>query len=257
MNDLENVLYAVLDHRLKEHGREGLSLRLLLRAVLGYMRTMETDLLDVGCRTFASALGRHHGTVARLLRALEAASDGILTKVSDARGRNADTYLVQLPQHYEQLARDLSWRSGKIYGIRPVFRVLGDVAALSYEAIERGRFPPTTADIVRSTALSRSAVDKALAEMAAHNMIQRTDGRWFLVAAAGLNDLARRLGALDDAAEQITRHRLQRARWHVWLDRHFSPALSETDLYDAETETHWLPPDDDDDAYPVYVWTAA
>jgi hypothetical protein len=48
VNDLENVLYAVLDHRLKERGRAGLSLRLLLRAVLGYMRTMETDLLDVG-----------------------------------------------------------------------------------------------------------------------------------------------------------------------------------------------------------------
>ena len=67
VNDLENVLYAVLDHRLKERGREGLSLRLLLRAVLGYMRTMETDLLDVGCRTFATALGKHHGTIARLL----------------------------------------------------------------------------------------------------------------------------------------------------------------------------------------------
>lgn len=257
VNDLENVLYAVLDHRLKEQGREGVSLRLLLRAVLGYMRTMETELLDVGCRTFASALGKHHGTVARLLRILESASDGILTKVADARGRNADTYLVQLPQHFEQLARDLSWRTGKIYGIRPVFRVLGDVAALVYESIERGRVSPTTADIVRSTGLSRSAVDKALAEMAAHNMIERTGGRWFLVAATGLSDLARRLGALDDAAEQITRHRLQRARWHAWLDRHLSPELSETELYDAETETHWLPPDNDDGAYPGYVWKAA
>lgn len=242
VNDLENVLYAVLDHRLKEHGREGVSLRLLLRAVLGYMRTMETDLLDVGCRTFASALGKHHGTVARLLRALESASDGILTKVSDARGRNADTYLVQLPQHFEQLARDLSWRTGKIYGIRPVFRVLGDVAALVYEAIERGRVSPTTADIVRSTGLSRSAVDKALAEMAAHNMIERTDGRWLLVAATGLNDLARRLGALDDASEQITRHRLQRARWHAWLDRNLFPDLAEHEVADRDTDIYWIPP---------------
>lgn len=257
VNDLENVLYAVLDHRLKERGREGLSLRLLLRAVLGYMRTMETDLLDVGCRTFASALGKHHGTVARLLPALQAASDGILTKVSDARGRNADTYLVQLPLHFEQLARDLSWRPGKIYGIRPVFRVLGDVAALAYEAIERGRRSPTTADIVRSTALSRSAVDKALAEMATHNMIQRSNGRWTVVAATNLTALARRLGALDDAAEQITRHRLQRARWHAWLDRHLVPELSENEVYDAEAEVHWIPPDEDDGTYASHVWQAA
>ncbi|WP_235564165.1 hypothetical protein [Arthrobacter sp. Soil763] len=257
VNDLENVLYAVLDHRLKERGREGLSLRLLLRAVLGYMRTMETDLLDVGCRTFASALGKHHGTVARLLPALQSASDGILTKVSAARGRNADTYLVQLPSHFEQLARDLSWRRGKIYGIRPVFRVLGDVAALTYEAIERGRLSPTTAEIVRSTALSRSAVDKALAEMAAHNMIQRSNGLWTVVVATNLTDLARRLGALDDAAEQITRHRLQRARWHAWLDRHLVPELSENEVYDAEAETYWIPPDEDDGTYAGHVWQAA
>ncbi|WP_231728453.1 hypothetical protein [Arthrobacter sp. EPSL27] len=257
VNDLENVLYAVLDHRLKERGREGLSLRLLLRAVLGYMRTMETDLLDVGCRTFAGALGKHHGTVARLLPALQAASDGILTKVSDARGRNADAYLVQLPPHFEQLARDLSWRPGKIYGIRPVFRVLGDVAALTYECIERGRVSPTTADIVRSTGLSRSAVDKAVAEMATHNMIQRSHGGWTLVAATSLIALARRLGALDDAAEQITRHRLQRARWHAWLDRHLVPELTENEMYDAEADTHWFPPDEDDGTYAGHLWMAA
>lgn len=257
VNDLENVLYAILDHRLKERGREGLSLRLLLRAVLGYMRTMETDLLDVGCRTFASALGKHHGTIARLLHALQSVSDGILTKVSDARGRNADTYLIQLPPHFEQLARDLSWRRGKIHGIRPVFRVLGDVAALTYEAIERGRLSPTTAEIVRSTALSRSAVDKALAEMVAHNMIQRSNGCWTVVAATSLTDLARRLGALDDAAEQITRHRLQRARWHAWLDRNLSPELAEHEVSEPDTDLYWIPPSETELELLGTLWRAA
>lgn len=101
---------------------------------------MVIDLLDVGCRTFATALDKHHGTVSLLLPMLEQASDGILTKIADARGRNTDTYVIQLPQHFEQLARELFWRSGKIHGIRPVFRALGDVAALVYESIERG--PP-------------------------------------------------------------------------------------------------------------------
>jgi hypothetical protein len=242
VNDLENVLYAVLDHRLKERGREGLSLRLLLRAVLGYMRTMETDLLDVGCRTFATALGKHHSTISRLLPMLQQASDGILAKVADARGRNADTYVIQLPQHFEQLARELSWRSGKIHGIRPVFRVLGDVAALVYESIERGRLSPTTAAIVRSTGLSRTAVETALSAMSSFNMIERRHGHWSITAGTSLTALARRLGALDDAAEQISRHRKQRAAWHAWLDRNLMPELAEHEEDELDSDLYWIPP---------------
>jgi hypothetical protein len=257
VNDLENVLYAVLDHRLKERGREGLSLRLLLRAVLGYMRTMETDLLDVGCRTFATAMGKHHGTISRLLPVLEHASDGILSKVSDARGRNADAYVIQLPQHFEQLARELSWRSGKIHGIRPVFRALGDVAALVYEAIERGRLSPTTAGIVRATGLSRTAVETALAAMSSYNMIERRHGHWTITAGTGLTELARRLGALDDAAEQIARHRRQRAAWHAWLDRNLVPALTEQEFEDPDSDRYWIPPSDDELGLLGTLWRVA
>jgi hypothetical protein len=257
VNDLENVLYAVLDHRLQERGREGLSLRLLLRAVLGYMRTMETDLLDVGCRTFATALGKHHGTIARLLPLLQQASDGILTKVSDARGRDADVYVIQLPPHFEELARELSWRSGKIHGIRPVFRVLGDVAALVYEAIERGRLSPTTAAIVRSTGLSRTAVETALGAMSSYNMIERQHGHWTITAGTSLTALARRLGALDDAAEQITRHRKQRAAWHAWLDRHLVPELAEHEVEDPDSDLYWIPPSENELDLVGTLWRVA
>ncbi|MEO5779165.1 MAG: hypothetical protein ABIQ22_05245 [Arthrobacter oryzae] len=242
VNDLENVLYAVLDHRLKERGRKGVSLQLLLRAVLGYLRTTENNYLSVGCRTFAAALGKHHVTIARLLPVLAAASDGILSKVADARGRHADTYLIQLPAHFEPLARELSWRRGKIHGIRPVFRALGDVAALVYEAIERGRLSPTTAEIVRATGLSRTAVDTALATMNSYAMIERRHGHWIITAGTALTDLARRLGALDDAAEQISRHRRQRAAWHAWLDRHLIPEPVEHEIDDPETDLYWIPP---------------
>ncbi|MGO4230982.1 hypothetical protein AB4Y72_19235 [Arthrobacter sp. YAF34] len=257
VNDLENVLYAVLDHRLTERGREGLSLRLLLRAVLGYMRTMETDLLDVGCRTFATAMGKHHGTISRLLPRLQQASDGILTKVADARGRNADTYVIQLPQHFEQLARELSWRRGKIHGIRPVFRALGDVAALVYESIERGRLSPTTAAIVRSTGLSRTAVETALGAMCSYNMIERRHGEWIITAGTSLTALARRLGALDDAAEQIRRHRMQRAAWHAWLDRHLVPILAEHEVEDPESDLFWIPPSESDLDWGGALWRVA
>ena len=190
VNDLENVLYAVLDHRLKERGREGLSLRLLIRGLLGYMRAKETNLVDVGCRTLAVALGKHHVTIARLLPVLVKASDGILSKVFEARHKAADVYLIQLPEQYQQLARELTWRKGKIHAIRPVFRALGDAAALVYEAIERGRHSPTTAEIIRTTGLSRSATDTALATMESLAMIHRDGRTWHIRETTNLTALA-------------------------------------------------------------------
>ncbi|MGY4542580.1 hypothetical protein ACVWY0_002504 [Arthrobacter sp. UYNi723] len=245
VNDLENVLYGVLDHRMMKLGRESLGLRFVFRSLLGYMRTKETDLLDVGCRTLAIALGKHHATIARLLPRLVQISDGIITKVADARRRSADVYLIQLPAHYQQLARELSWRKGKIHGIRHVFRALGEPAALVYEAIERGRYSPTTADIIRATGISRSAVESALAEMSALRMVHRDARSWRLTATTNLSQLAVRLGVMDDVQAQISLYRQQRAAWHAYLDRFLDQAITEMSLHDTEREEHWIPPDDD------------
>lgn len=244
VNDLENVLYGVLDHRLQQRGREGLSLRLLIRGLLGYMRAKETDILDVGCRTLAAAMGKHHVTIARLLPILAAASDGILTKIADARQKAADVYLIQLPEQYQQLARELTWRKGKIHAIRPVFRALGDPAALVYEAIERGRHSPTTAEIVRASGISRNACSAALAEMETLGMIQREGGTW-RTTSVSLRMLADRLGVLDDYLDQISRNRHERAIWHAYLGRFLETHVEEADLYDQEREEHWMRPDED------------
>lgn len=255
VNDLENVLYAVLDHRLRERGREGLSLRLLVRGLLGYMRTKETNLLDVGCRTLAVALGKHHVTIARLLPILVAASDGILTKVADARHKAADVYLIQMPAHYQELARKLTWRKGKMYAVRPVFRALGDAAALVYESIERSRHSPTSAEVIRATGISRSATDHALATMESLGMIHRDGRQWAVTSTANLTNLAARLGVLDDYQAQISRNRRERACWHAYLDRFNTPELQSTEIYDAEIEEHWIPPDESDPW--TYLWAAA
>lgn len=244
VNDLENVLYAVLDHRLKARGREGLSLRFLIRALLAYMRTKETDLLDVGCRTLATAMGKHHVTIARLLPVLVQASDGILTKVADARHKAADVYLIQLPEQYQQLARELTWRKGKIHSIRPVFRALGDAAALVYEGIERGRHSPTSAQIIRNTGISRSTVEKTLTAMEGLGMIHRDGRYWKITATANLRALAERLGVMVDYQAHISRNRRERAAWHAYLDRFLDPRISESDMYDPDREEHWIPPDD-------------
>ncbi len=251
VNDLENVLYAVLDHRFKEGGRKGLSLRLLLRGLLGYMRAKQTPLVDVGCRTLAVALGKHHSTIARLLPILAKASDGILSKVMDARHKSADVYLIQLPDQYQQLARELTWRKGKAHAVRPVFRALGDAAALVYESIERSRHSPTTAEIIRATGISRSATDHALAAMEALAMIHRNGRNWHVRAATNLRSLAIRLGVMDDYQDHISRNRRERAAWHTYLDRFLDAYIDQADLYDPEKEEHWIPPDD------ASLWDAA
>ncbi|WP_458117310.1 hypothetical protein [Arthrobacter sp. D2-10] len=244
-NDLENVLYAVLDARFSQEGRVGISLKLLFRAVLAYVRTNESNVLDVGCRTFAVALGKDHVTISRLLPLLESVSSGVVTRIQRGRGRNADTYLIQLPERFTSIARQLTWRKGKIHAIRPVFRSLGDVAALTYEAIERGRHSPTTADLVRSTGFSRGAIMKALSDMETLHMVRRHHGRWATQSVTDLTALADRLGVTVERQEQITRYRKERARWHAWLDRHLSPELMDTELYDAEVDEYWIPPQDD------------
>lgn len=245
VNDLENILYAVLDHRLQKRGREGLSLRLLIRGLLGYMRARETDILDVGCRTLAVAMGKHHVTIARLLPILVQASDGILTKIANARQKAADVYLIRLPEQYQQLARELTWRKGKIHAIRPVFRALGDAAALAYEAIERSRYSPTTADVVRNSGVSRNACSAALAEMETLGMIQRHGGTW-KTTSVNLRMLAARLGVLDDFLDHIRRNRHERAIWHAYLDRFKTARLVilEADMFEPERDEFWLPPDD-------------
>ncbi|WP_104181673.1 hypothetical protein [Arthrobacter sp. B0490] len=257
VNDLENVLYAILDQRLQDQGRVGISLRFLIRSVLAYMRTNQTNVLDVGCRTFAVALGKDHVTIARLLPTLEAVSAGILTRIDRGRGRNADTYLVQLPHQFEQAARDLTWRKGKIHAIRPVFRVLGDVAALAYEGIERGCHSPTTTDLARATGISRRALTDHLARMEALQMIRRHHGTWEIVATTGLVELADRLGATEDREQQITRYRKERAAWHAWLDRHLLPHLVEHELYDPEVDEYWQPPINDEHQRQRLLWHAA
>jgi hypothetical protein len=256
VNDLENILYAVLDQRFAQHGRLGISLKFLFRAVLAYMRTNQTNMLDVGCRTFAVALGKDHVTIARLLPVLEKATSGILTRIERGRGKNADTYIIHLPQEYETTARQLTWRKGKIHAVRPIFRVLGDLAALTYEAIERGRHSPTTAELVRTTGFSRNAVTTALSEMESLQMLRRHQGRWEIIATTNLSDLAERLGATVERQQQITRYRHERAQWHAWLDRHTDGTIVEADIYDPEAEEYWIPPCNDEDLQ-LSLWSAA
>lgn len=240
INDLENVLYAALDQRIAKSGREGILLRMLIRAVLGFARKKESLVIDVGCRAFALDMGRHHGTIAKLLPRLEKLTDGFIERIERGRGKGADVYLLSLPEQWRATADALSWRKGKIFGIRPVFRVLGDVAALVYENIERARLSPTAAEIVRSTGIGRTAVDKALKTLAELSMIERSRGTWGIVHTTNLSQIADWIGAQDHYEYQLRLVRAQRRDWHARLERHREPAIHEEDLYDQERE-EWDP----------------
>lgn len=245
INDLENVLYSVLDQRLAHTGREGITLRFLIRAVIGFARAKGTLLVDVGCRAFALAMGQHHGTVARLLPRLAKHSGGMLAKIKEAHGTRADAYLLTLPDQWKDLAAATAWRKGKIHGIRPVFRALGAAAALTYEAIERSRHSPTTAEIVRATGLSRPTVTKELTTLAELAMIERCHGTWAIVHTTNLHQLADWLGARDEHETQLRLVKAQRRQWHAYLERFLEPTIREEDIYDQEQEEWdpWIPND--------------
>ena len=243
INDLENVLYSVLDQRLARTGREGITLRFLIRAVLGFARAKGTLLVDVGCRAFALAMGQHHGTIARLLPRLAKYSGGMLSKIENGRGKRADSYLLGCPQQWKTVAAATAWRKGKIHGIRPVFRALGAPAALVYEAVERSRHSPTTAEIVRATGMSRPTVAKELATLAELAMIERHHGTWRLVHTTTLASIAEWLGVQDDYEAQLRLIKAQRRQWHAHLERHMHQEIREEDLYDPERDEYdpWDP----------------
>ena len=240
INDLENVLYAVLDQRLARRGREGITLRFLLRAVLGFARAKESLVVDVGCRAFAVNMGQHHGTIARLLPRLVKYSGGMLSKIEDAQGKKADVYLLSLPEQWKDVAKASAWRKGKIHGIRPVFRALGAPAALVYEFIERGRHSPTTAEIVRSTGLSRPTVAKELNTLAELSMVERHHGTWLIIGTANLGAIAEWLGVYQEYEEHRALVKAQRRQWHAHLERFIEPVIREEDLYDQE-QSEWDP----------------
>lgn len=244
LRDIENVLYSVLDSRFERLGRHSVHLKMGLRALLALARSQESTVIDVGCRSLSLAMGRHHVTVANTLKVLAETTSGVVEKIETGRGTKADTYLLTLPPQFEKTAQRLSWRKGKIYATRPVFWALGDVAALVYEAIERTKKAPTTADIVRATGIGRTAVHKALTTMAELGMIEKHYGAWQLIHTTNLTKLAEALGVQDAYEAKRAAIRAERVLWHQYLARHENQGLNDYEIYDEERDTwnpHWDP----------------
>jgi DNA-binding transcriptional ArsR family regulator len=209
--------------RLKEHAytdsRTGLARRMVLRSLGEAAHMTGSRFVEFGARSIAVATGLDHTTVGFHLRALRSENDGLVTLVEQGRGTKGDLYMLTVPEGVKVAAEDLTWRKGKIHALRPVFRELGLPAAFVYEVLEHSP-GLSTAEIVKLTRLSRTAVSEALEVMAAWNMIARDTTRaWSVVASTSLKDLAEHFGVLEAVAAQLQRYRIERILWKEWLSR--------------------------------------
>ena len=209
--------------RLREHAytdsRTGLARRMVLRSLGEAAHMTASRFIEFGDRSIAVATGLDHTTVGSHLRALRSEKDPLVTLVEQGRGTKGDLYMLTVPEEVKTAAEDLTWRKGKVHALRPVFRELGLPAAFVYEVLEHSP-GLSTADIVRLTRLSRTAVSEALEVMAAWNMVSRGKKRdWSVVPSTSLKDLAEHFGVLEVVAAQLQRYRIERILWKEWLSK--------------------------------------
>lgn len=233
------MLMDLFDSRIGQ-GRETIYLKFVLRALLVFAQMHGTSEVAVGCRAIAIATGLHHGTVAKLLKRLTVVRQSPVKLVARGRGLEADQYRIELSDDDAELARRRGLAQGKIHALRPVFRALGPVTALVYEALERqGRCDVNA--LCDATGMSRATVYKALQVLHSHAMIENTGRGWKIDFTTNLTALADRLGVLDSVQRQINLYRKQRRQWAYYLaSRPGSPdyqrPLAEHEVRDEEIE---------------------
>lgn len=218
--------------------REGLGLRMMLRALEEASAKTGSRELSFGVRALALATGTHPSTAASQLQALASMDGALIRKTSSARGRDADTYRLILPS--EQSVA--SPRRRRVHAVRPVFRELGLPAAFVYETLEHSDGPLQVSEIVRATAIGRSTVHESLETLASWGLALWTELGWILGAAC-LKSCAEVLGVVEAVLQQQSLYRRQRRIWHAWLE---SRQLAGQMLLPDETYPYWLfePPAD-------------
>lgn len=200
--------------------RRGLIKRMVLRAVAEACLKTGNRVIAFGVRALALAVGTDAGTISRHLKELTSEEAPLLRLRSRGRGVEADSYELTIPDHLTEAAHTRSWRPGKVYALRPVFRELGTPEALVFEQLEQAPTPLPVKMLVAATGLSRTAVHDALAVLEAWRLAGGGGGLWAITPGADsgmLEALAERLGVTEQVAAQLSRYRTERAEWHAWL----------------------------------------
>ncbi|WP_188484786.1 helix-turn-helix domain-containing protein [Cellulomonas carbonis] len=232
------VLRATEQHRFP--GRAGYLTRFVLRALGEAAHKSGTRYIAYGTRSLAIAVGADHSTVATVLRRLASEPGGWIDLIEPARGEHGDLYELTIPTDLVAMAADLRWDRGRAHALRPVFRTLGPVAALVFEAVENGR-ANTITSLVTATGIARSSVHDAVDTLSSHGLLERHD-RTLVALPHHLLRAAEILGVLDDVVAQMRRYTAERRRWRAWLARHEQHTDSPAD----PAEDFWWPPEDDD-----------
>lgn len=218
--------------------KDNLGLRMMLRALEEASSKTGTRDISFGVRAHALATGAHPSTVAAQLQMLSEMDAPLIRKVATGRGRDADTYELQLPD-----VGDLSPnRRRKVHAVRPAFRELGLPAAFVYEELENSGDPLQTSDLVEATGLGRSTTHRALETLASWGLARWNKTGWVLGSAC-LKACAELLGVIEAVIRQQSLYKKQRVRWHAWLEsrQHHPGQVAEAD----EEYPYWLfEPDD-------------
>lgn len=196
-------------------GRVGYGIRFVLRSLGEAARKTGSRYVEFGVRSLAIATGLDHGTVAGHLRTLREEAEPFLHLIREHHGLDGDLYELVIPAAEQQRANRAHWRPGQVNALRPVFRELGHVAALVYEALERSPSPMSTTELIDTTQISRAGVHRALETLGAFHLATCSGGKWTRVAATSLALLAEQFGCLDAVGRQKTKYAEQRVRWRA------------------------------------------
>lgn len=229
------------------------SLVALLRALGAAAQMCGSTTVAFGVRHLAEMTGLDKTTVARLLKYLCEGPVPLLDQVRVGRRKQADAYLLVIPEQYAAEAAWRSWRAGRIEALHATFLVLGTSAAAVYEALSTCPAGPT--EIERATGLSAATVKRALKQLGEHGLAERpAPGAWQR-GPADLDDVATELGATQELTARRAFHTAEREIWHELCDLWDAPpgslahtqaqidttreqALTDTDHHDDPQTPH-------------------
>lgn len=198
-------------------GKAGLACRLALRAVVDAAQKAGTRWAEFGSRSLSLAVPAADSTLRAALQVLRDEADPLLILVRPGRGLRGDLYELRIPDGYRTTARWRPWRSGRLGGMHPVWRVLGAIPGQVYELLDIDN-PTSSLDLAARTGYSPRAVQQALAVLHEHQLT--TGGRRGWSRGQGdLDVLAVNLGAIELTQARRDRYRAQRQAWWAELAR--------------------------------------
>ena len=212
--------------------------RATLRALLSMGHKQGRIYINAGCRSLAEDAAHSHETVAVHLH--QFSEDGLCTRVAEAQGTDADTWRLAI-----ELGEGHSPAPGRRYGTRPVFRILGHLAADVYETLaSRPNSEWTTSGLADGLGYDRRRIHETLQLLASYTLASRNpQQRTWTLGAADPTALGQALGGDDDLAEHHQRHLEHRDRWKQRLSRQ-QHLQNEQPLWDAEFAA--VTPDEDE-----------